>query len=197
MGALLPRARNRANHEIQAGILKTPIVLVLISALIAAPLFADTVVMKSGKSYTGEIIVETAEYIRLKTDKQILKIKRSAIAEIAVPEVEGVEPEELKNARAYAEAVAKDKVAAQTWVAAGLLLGPIGVLFAYATTPSLPESYLVGKSPEYVEAFTDAYTEKGKSIQRSRALQGCVAGVVVGGCVYLMISTTLKIFEEF
>ncbi len=41
--------------------MKGALVFVLISTLIAAPLFADTVIMKSGKTYSGEIIEQTSE----------------------------------------------------------------------------------------------------------------------------------------
>jgi hypothetical protein len=77
--------------------MKAPVVLVVIAALIAAPAFPEKVTLKSGDTYTGEIIEETEEYIRLKSGSKILKIRRTAIAEITSPEVEvEVETEEEK-----------------------------------------------------------------------------------------------------
>jgi len=47
------------NHEVPVDILKGPIILALISTLIAAPLFADTITLKSGQTYEGEILETT------------------------------------------------------------------------------------------------------------------------------------------
>jgi len=67
--------------------MKSALVLVLISALVAAPLFADTVTMKSGETYTGEIIGQTAEYVKLKTESEVLRIELSDITSIAASRV--------------------------------------------------------------------------------------------------------------
>ena len=39
--------------------MKTPFILVLISALVAAPLFADTITLKDAQTYEGEIVETT------------------------------------------------------------------------------------------------------------------------------------------
>lgn len=170
--------------------MKGALVFVLISTLIAAPLFADTVVMKSGKSYTGEIIEETTEYIRLKTDSKILKIKKSAIATVIKAEVEveveveapGLSGEELADARARAQADAEAEVNKFLWAGIGFLTC-VGILVAYAVTPSPPQSRLIGKSPGYVDAYTDAFQAKAKSIQATYAVIGCLAwSALYAGC---------------
>lgn len=173
--------------------MKGPLVLVLISALIAAPLFADTITLKSGESYTGEIIEETKEYIRLKTDSKILKIKRTAIAKVTTPEVEvEVELEEpaaasMSDATARAEAAAEAEVNKMLWFGAGFLIGPLAVLVAYMVTPSPPQSGLIGKPPEYVAAYTDAFKAKGKNIQTNMSLIGCLVGTGASCACYLII----------
>jgi len=175
--------------------MKGPFILVLISALIAAPLFADTITLKSGEKYTGEIVEETNEYIRLKTDSKILKIKRTAIAKVSTPEVEvEVELEEpklssLADARAKAEAAAEAEVNKMLWAGLGFLLGIIGVVVAYAVVPSPPHSQLIGKSAQYAETFSDAYTSKARSIQTTQAIVGCLVGTAVSLACWLMIFT--------
>jgi hypothetical protein len=44
------------------------------------------VVLKSGDTYTGRILEETSKYIRLRIDSKVLRIRRSAIANITLSE---------------------------------------------------------------------------------------------------------------
>jgi hypothetical protein len=43
---------------------------------------------------------------------------------------------------------------------------------------------LMGKSPEYVAAYTDCYRKKGKSIKTKNALTGCLVGTGVTVAIY-------------
>lgn len=65
------------------------------------------------------------------------------------------------------------------WFIAGCLGGLIGLIIAYAIEPSPPATKLLGKSPEYVAAYTDCYKRKGKSVQTKTALLGCGVAAVV------------------
>ncbi len=60
------------------------------------------------------------------------------------------------------------------WFAAGFFLNIFGWILAYFITPTPPASRLVGKSPEWVAVYSDAYKEKAKSIQTKYALYGCL-----------------------
>jgi hypothetical protein len=171
--------------------MKGPLVLIIIVALITAPAFADKITLKSGDTYSGEIIEETKEYIRLRTDSKIVKIKKAAIAEIASPDVE-VEVEEEKpssplDARAKGTAAAEAEVNKMLWAGIGFLLGLVGVVIAYVVTPSPPQSHLIGKDMEYVAAFTDAFQSKGRSIQGNYALMGCVVGSLASAACWAII----------
>jgi len=42
-----------------------------------------------------------------------------------------------------------------------------------------PATRILGKSPEYVAAYSDAYKKEGKHIRTSKALTGCIIGVLV------------------
>ena len=85
---------------------------------------------------------------------------------------------EMAEARVDAERDAKTDVNGTLWLGAGCLFNWVGVAAAYLTNPSSPPaSRLIGKSPEYVSAYTDAYKAKGKSIQTSKAWLGLLVNV--------------------
>jgi hypothetical protein len=84
------------------------------------------------------------------------------------------ESEELANACKQAEFDAQRDVNGALWVAAGFFGGIFGVAAAYLIEPTPPASRLIGKSSEYIQAYTDCYTSKAKSIQTNKAITGCV-----------------------
>ena len=53
--------------------------------------------------------------------------------------------------------------------------------------PNPPAAQLLGKSPEYVVAYTDCYRKKGKSIKTKNALYGCLVGTGVTVVIYAII----------
>lgn len=80
----------------------------------------------------------------------------------------------VAEARAAAEADAKADTDTRVWFAAGCLGGWVGLVVAYVYQPSPPAGRLVGKPPEYVAAYTDAYKEAVKKIQTKWAWRGCL-----------------------
>jgi hypothetical protein len=87
----------------------------------------------------------------------------------------------IGTAQVDATADAKTAIDGTLWYFAGCCI--IGVILAYAIEPSPPATRLLGKSPDYVYAYTDAYKHAGKRIQTSKAWTGCATTVVV----YLLI----------
>jgi len=65
------------------------------------------------------------------------------------------------------------------WLGVGCLLGWVGLLIGYLVQPSPPATALMGKSPEYVVAYTEAYKEKMKSLQTKYALVGCLGNMAL------------------
>ena len=65
----------------------------------------------------------------------------------------------------------------------GLLLPPMGLTGSYFYRPGPPLARLMGKSPEYVEAYTSTYKSKRGNIQMRWASAGCITGGVVVGAV--------------
>lgn len=60
------------------------------------------------------------------------------------------------------------------WFVGGCLGGVVGVIIAYAVEPAPPATRLLGKSPEYVAFYTDAYTQRAKTLQANSAIGGCI-----------------------
>lgn len=68
-------------------------------------------------------------------------------------------------------------------VIGGCVLGSAGLLGAYLYEPPVPTARLMGKSPEYILTYSDAYRTKAQSLQVRSAFIGCLGGSVVSGCV--------------
>ena len=72
-----------------------------------------------------------------------------------------------------AERDAQGDVNTGLWFLGGCLGGVVGVIVAYAVEPTPPATRLLGKSPEYVAFYSDAYREKTKKLRTNSALGGC------------------------
>jgi hypothetical protein len=81
---------------------------------------------------------------------------------------------------AEAQAQAKSDVSPILWLAIGCLLNVVGWVMAMLVTfTNPPVSSLLGKSPDYVTVYTDAYKAEAKRIQTGKALIGCLVGTGV------------------
>lgn len=69
------------------------------------------------------------------------------------------------------------------WIVAGLGCGILGVGAAYFITPSAPVERLVGKSPEYVAGYSEAYKNSARNRQTLYACAGWLSWVLI----YLVI----------
>ena len=66
-----------------------------------------------------------------------------------------------------------------------LLIPPVGLTGSYFYQPDPPLSRLIGKSPEYVDVYTQTYKSKRGNIQALWASTGCISGcAVMGGLVF-------------
>ena len=98
--------------------------------------------------------------------------------------------------RIAGEQAANASVNGTTWFLAGFLpgclygvTGLIGVLFAYVYEPNPSAMLLVGKSAEYVAAYTDAYRATAKKKQTNKAWEGCISAGLVWVVLILASST--------
>ena len=76
------------------------------------------------------------------------------------------------------------------WFIVGCFGNVLGLIYANYATPSPPASRLIGKSPEYVAAYSDAYGMKAKQLQTSLAVRGCITNAILtaacSGCAIVI-----------
>lgn len=72
------------------------------------------------------------------------------------------------------------------------LLPPVGLAGTYFYQPEPPAMRLVGKSPEYVLAYTSTYKSKRGNIQAQWASAGCLGGSVVTTAVIVGIGVGIS-----
>lgn len=66
------------------------------------------------------------------------------------------------------------------WFAMGCVFPILGLVAAFVIEPSPPAIGLVGKSSEYVAAYTDCYKDKARDIQTHKALIGFLCVPTLG-----------------
>lgn len=84
---------------------------------------------------------------------------------------------------------AKSDVKSWLWIGAGCVFNLLGVGAAYLYKPVPPPERLLGKSPEYVDSYTECYTKQARRSQADKAWIGCG----VSGGVSLVAGTILII----
>jgi len=87
--------------------------------------------------------------------------------------------DQVEQARLDAEAQAMRDNSGILWFFLGFLGGVITIAIAALITPNVPQTALLGKSPEYVATYSDAYISKAKKIRLNNALIGCGAWAVL------------------
>ena len=96
---------------------------------------------------------------------------------IAVPIL--AQQSDLVAGRMAGEQSARAATNGNLWLAAGCLAGIVGVVIAYVVEQNPPATALLGKSPEYVAAYTDGYRMTAARIQTGKAWTGCIVGTVI------------------
>ena len=100
------------------------------------------------------------------------------VAMFTIPVAPVLIAQDVGIACADAERQARSDISGGTWFLIGCVIGPIGYLLSM-TEPNPPSTHLLGKSPEYVAAYTDCYRRMGKSIKTKNAMTGCLVGTGV------------------
>jgi hypothetical protein len=88
--------------------------------------------------------------------------------------------------RIAGEQSARANTSGMAWMAIGCIGGLLGVIVAYVYEPNPSITMLLGKSPEYVAAYTDAYKSAAKNTQTSKAWVGCIASTLLS-VVYIVL----------
>jgi hypothetical protein len=113
-------------------------------------------------------------------------------AMFTIPIAPAVFAQDVATACMDAERQAKSDISGGTWFLIGCLIGPIGYLLAMSE-PNPPSTNLLGKSPEYVAAYTDCYRRMGKAIKTKNAMTGCIISVAAE--VVLLVIYYVLIYE--
>lgn len=106
-------------------------------------------------------------------------------------QVTGLQRQAAQEAERHAKADAHTCL----WFMTGVIGGFFGYLTAYIYHPPVPTVPLLGKSPEYVAAYTDTYRKISQKRQSRLALYGCVIGTAVG-CLSIISYSTGTIQHE-
>ena len=95
---------------------------------------------------------------------------------------------DLVEGRIAGENAARAQTNTQLWFFAGFCLGGIiPFAVAYLHEPYPPSTELLGKSPEYVAGYTEAYTKVAKSMQLKSTLTGAVGCIVSVAAIYVLL----------
>lgn len=78
----------------------------------------------------------------------------------------------------------------------GYFFPPTGIIGSYSYRPVPPPSRLIGKSPEYIAAYTSAYPLKRGNIQAQWTSAGCLSGCVILGTIAVGIGRGIGIGAE-
>ncbi|HPI02507.1 MAG TPA: hypothetical protein PLB12_00820 [Candidatus Goldiibacteriota bacterium] len=77
------------------------------------------------------------------------------------------------------------------WIGSGCLLGVIGILIGYVASPSVPANRIMGKSSDYLQAYTSCYKDEGKGEQGMNAIIGCGISSAIMGVIYLISAASI------
>lgn len=110
---------------------------------------------------------------------------------VAIPIQTNLIAQDAATACMDAERQAQSDISGGTWFALGCLFGIIVYLIALQE-PNPPATQLLGKSPEYVAAYTDCYRKKGKQIKSKNALTGCLIGTAASVVFYVILLSSVN-----
>lgn len=134
----------------------------------------------SGTSFCEENERITVENNGRPKQYDVIETKRYEIVEVEDP---AITPDVLKSVAAQAVADAeKDAVThlnRTLWFSTGCFFPLVGPIFSQYYQPFMPTARVLGKSPQYVAFYYDAYKVKTKKIQFTWSLVGCLIGAPI------------------
>ena len=112
----------------------------------------------------------------------VIETKRYEIVEV---EDSVITPDALKSVAEQAVKDAEEDAVAHLnrtlWFSTGCFFPLVGPIFSQRYQPFMPTARVLGKSPQYVAFYYDAYKVKTKKLQFNWALSGCFVGAPIGG----------------
>lgn len=123
-----------------------------------------------------------------KKQYHVIETKQYKIVEV---EESPKDIEELKSVAEQAISDGEKDAAAHLnrtfWFTTGCFLPVIGPILSQRYQPFMPTGRVLGKSPEYVAFYYDAYKIKTRKIQFNWALGGCLVGAPTGAYILLRL----------
>jgi hypothetical protein len=167
--ALLGRARMIAGQS-----LKRMIIALVINSLVTWPVLADSQYTKANDTLERETIQCAGDSQPADIDSPEALVQSEDGDVEGTPQKQSGESEHSQTWVATEEGIkdAEADVNRGEWFVAGLLLNGVGLLAAYVTGTEPRSSRLLGKDPDYVNAYTYAYTERAQHLKRRSALAG-------------------------
>lgn len=136
--------------------------------------------LSSGTGFSQENERITAEVDGSPKKYDVIETKRYEIVEV---EDSPITPAALKSVAEQAVADAEKDAAAHLnrtlWFSTGCFFPLIGPILSQHYQPFMPTARVLGKSPQYVAFYYDAYKVKTKKLQFNWALAGCLIGTPV------------------
>ncbi len=103
-------------------------------------------------------------------------------AEFIFPEYSNVDPNSVEaQATSAAERDASAHLNKLLWFTTGFSLPVVGLFLSQRDQRAIPGARLLGKSPEYVAFYTNAYRIKMKKLRFNWSLVGCLSVTTVAG----------------
>lgn len=136
--------------------------------------------LSTGTGFSQENERITAEVDGRPKKYDVIETKRYEIVEV---ENSPITPAALKSVAEQAVADAEEDAAAHLnrtlWFSTGCFFPLIGPILSQHYQPFMPTARVLGKSPQYVAFYYDAYKVKTKKLQFNWALAGCLIGTPV------------------
>ena len=110
-----------------------------------------------------------------------------------MPQVVSAQPDaEVEQATADARRDAEQNVSILAWGAAGYVCNVLAPIYAYVALPEVPVAALLGKSPAYVDAYTQVYQQNVSRRRLQAAVIGCAIGSAANSAAYYLFVLPLQ-----
>ncbi|MYC75385.1 hypothetical protein F4X10_06400 [Candidatus Poribacteria bacterium] len=106
---------------------------------------------------------------------------------LVTSQVASAQTSEVEQATADARRDAELNVSPIAWGSAGFVCSFFAPIYAYVALPEVPVGALLGKSPEYVDAYTLVYQENVRRRRIQASIIGCAIGSALGTITSYMV----------
>lgn len=93
---------------------------------------------------------------------------------------------EVEQAAADARRDAERNVSPIAWGSAGFVCSFFAPIYAYLAMPEVPVGALLGRSPAYVDAYTQVYYQDARRRRIQASVIGCAIGSAIGSITSYM-----------